>query len=633
MTQPSAPPNALIIATLDHLTRFAPFDRMERAHLEWLAMRLEIGYYAKGEIVLSPEQGEAHKFFLIKQGVVQGEQGVVQAQEDAAWLELHEGECFPLGALLSKRPVTSVYRAQEDVFCYELSAADFLSLTHMSEAFHDFCTRRIANLLEQSKHVIQAQYSQSSAEQQSMSSPLSAIIRRKPITCAPETPLREVLEAMRHHGIGSMVAVDASHKPVGIFTLHDVLSRVTLPGLSLDIPFASVMSPDPFTLPPHALVHEAALAMARHGFRHILMVENGRLKGLLSEKDLFSLQRVGLRQISGAIRNAERLECLQQSALDIRELAHNMLAQGVAAEQLTQIISTLNDLLTKRIIELELHDNPLCDIEFCWLALGSEGRIEQTLNTDQDNGLIFSVPEGSSAEAVRARLLPFAKRINHALADCGFPLCGGDVMASNPKWCLSLAEWQDTFDKWIYHGAPMDLLHSTIFFDFRPLFGAEHLAEALRGWLSAEACKNSRFLHQLAVNALKNRPPLGIVRDFVIGEGHTLDLKLNGITPFVDAARIYSLAHGVAATNTVQRLREIAEPLYLKPHDAEAYGDAFLFIQLLRLRLHHAQTQRGEALSNKVDPDSLNNLDQRILKEAFRQARKLQTKLGLDYQV
>ncbi len=633
MTQPSAPPNALIIATLDHLTRFAPFDRMERAHLEWLAMRLEIGYYAKGEIVLSPEQGEAHKFFLIKQGVVQGEQGVVQAQEDAAWLELHEGECFPLGALLSKRPVTSVYRAQEDVFCYELSAADFLSLTHMSEAFHDFCTRRIANLLEQSKHVIQAQYSQSSAEQQSMSSPLSAIIRREPITCAPETPLREVLEAMRHHGIGSMVAVDASHKPVGIFTLHDVLSRVTLPGLSLDIPFASVMSPDPFTLPPHALVHEAALAMARHGFRHILMVENGRLKGLLSEKDLFSLQRVGLRQISGAIRNAERLECLQQSALDIRELAHNMLAQGVAAEQLTQIISTLNDLLTKRIIELELHDNPLCDIEFCWLALGSEGRIEQTLNTDQDNGLIFSVPEGSSAEAVRARLLPFAKRINHALADCGFPLCGGDVMASNPKWCLSLVEWQDTFDKWIYHGAPMDLLHSTIFFDFRPLFGAEHLAEALRGWLSAEARKNSRFLHQLAVNALKNRPPLGIVRDFVIGEGHTLDLKLNGITPFVDAARIYSLAHGVAATNTVQRLREIAEPLYLKPHDAEAYGDAFLFIQLLRLRLHHAQTQRGEALSNKVDPDSLNNLDQRILKEAFRQARKLQTKLGLDYQV
>ncbi|MBU0592679.1 MAG: CBS domain-containing protein [Gammaproteobacteria bacterium] len=633
MSHPGSPPNALILATLDHLTRFAPFDRMESEHLEWLASRLEVGYYAKGEIVLSPEQGEAHTFFLIKQGIVQGEQGVVQAQEDAAWLELHEGECFPLGALLSKRPVTSVYRAQEDVFCYELKAQDFLALTHKSEAFHDFCTRRIANLLEQSKHIIQAQYSQSSAEQQSMSSPLSAIIRREPIACDPQTPLREVLESMQRLGIGSMVAVDVNHRPVGIFTLHDVLARVTLPGLNLDTPLASVMSPDPFTLPPHALVHEAALAMAKHGFRHILMVENGRLKGLVSEKDLFSLQRVGLRQISGAIRNAERLECLQQSALDIRELAHNMLAQGVAAEQLTQIISTLNDVLTNRIIELELRDNALADIEFCWLALGSEGRIEQTLNTDQDNGLIFSVPMGSSAEEVRARLLPFAKRINNALAECGFPLCGGDVMASNPKWCLSLDEWKDTFDKWIYHGAPMDLLHSTIFFDFRHLFGAEHLADSLRKWLSVEASKNSRFLHQLAANALKNRPPLGMVRDFVIGEGHTLDLKLNGITPFVDAARIYSLAHSIAETNTLQRLRGIAEPLNIKPQDADAYCDAFLFIQLLRLRLHHEQTQRGEKLTNRVDPDNLNNLDQRILKEAFRQARKLQTKLGLDYQV
>jgi CBS domain-containing protein len=234
---------------------------------------------------------------------------------------------------------------------------------------------------------------------------------------------------------------------------------------------------------------------------------------------------------------------------------------------------------------------------------------------------------------MRALMLPFAKRINLALAECGFPLCNGEVMASNPKWCLSLDEWKQTFDNWIYHGAPMDLLHATIFFDFRALFGAKHLAEDLRAWLANEAPKNTRFLHQLAVNALKNRPPLGLVRDFVTGDGHTLDLKLNGITPFVDAARIYSLAKQVSATNTVQRLREIAEPLNIKPHDAEAYCDAFQFIQLLRLRLHHDQTRLGEKLSNKIDPDSLNNLDQRILKEAFRQARKLQTKLGLDYQV
>jgi len=179
----------------------------------------------------------------------------------------------------------------------------------------------------------------------------------------------------------------------------------------------------------------------------------------------------------------------------------------------------------------------------------------------------------------------------------------------------------------------MDLLHSTIFFDFRPLFGNRHLAENLREWLGEVTPKNTRFLHQLAVNALRNKPPLGIVRDFVTGDGHTIDLKLNGITPFVDAARIFSLANAVSATNTLQRLREAGEKLRMSAQDIDAYCDAFLFIQLLRLRLHHEQCQAGENLTNKVDPDTLNALDSRILREAFRQARKLQTKLALDYQV
>ena len=624
--------NSLIQATVEHLSQFAPFDQMAREHLLWMARKLTLGYFAKGEVILSPGQTDPVPFLIIKQGIVQGEQGIAQTQEDSAWLELHEGECFPLGALLADRPVTSVYRASSDVFCYALPAGDFLQLTRLSAAFHDFCTRRIANLLEQSKHLIQAGYSKASSEQQSMSSSLASVIRREPVTCAPDTSIRQALQRMEDHGVGAMVAVE-SRVPKGILTLHDVLSRVALAGMDLDEPVIRIMSTNLITLPPHAVAHEAALAMAKQGIRHVLVTDSGRLTGVISEKDLFSLQRVGLSRISTAIRHAPDLALLKQCARDIQQLARNMLAQGVAAEQLTQIITTLNDLLTTRIIELELQESPARGIEFCWLALGSEGRFEQTLNTDQDNGIIFALKDNQDPAALRAVLLPFAKRINLALAECGFPLCGGDVMASNPKWCLSLDEWQTTFDKWIYHGAPMDLLHSTIFFDFRPLYGATHLGTALREWLQAAAPKNSRFLHQLAVNALRNRPPLGMVRDFVTGDDHTIDLKMNGITPFVDAARIFSLATGGSHTNPLQRLREIALPLNISTRDVDAYCQAFLFIQLLRLRLHHMQSEQGTTLTNRVDPDTLNNLDQRILKEAFRQARKLQTKLGLDYQV
>jgi CBS domain-containing protein len=206
-------------------------------------------------------------------------------------------------------------------------------------------------------------------------------------------------------------------------------------------------------------------------------------------------------------------------------------------------------------------------------------------------------------------------------------------MASNPKWCLSLEEWQDTFADWIHRGDPDSLLNGSIFFDFRALWGREGLAGELRRWLVGEAAGNQRFLHQMAVNALGNRPPLGVVRDFVVGEAHTLDLKLNGITPFVDAARIYALAGGVTQTSTAQRLRAAAGKLKLPPAEAEAWIDAFYFIQLLRLRRQHEDSAQGREMDNFLDPDQLNDLDRRILKEAFRQARKLQTRLALDYQL
>ncbi len=632
--------SAIHAAQLMFLARHAPFDRMQREHLFWMLERMQLAYYAHNEVIVSPEQGVVEHFLVIKQGMVHGEQSVADVSATDTWLELAEGECFPLGALLAHRPVASIYRAAKDTFCYELAAADFHALLDLSAPFRDFCTRRIANLLEYSKQVIQAQYAQSSAEQQSLTSPLSSIISRAPVTCAPQASVRAALEQMHAFHIGSMVAVDDAGRPLGILTLQDVLDRVALPQLDLAQSVIGIMSTNLILLPPQALAYEAALTMARHGFRHVLVVENERLVGLVSEKDLFALQRVGLRQIGTAIRNAETLDVLRQSVADIRRMAHNMMAQGVAAEQLTQFISTFNDLLTTRVVDLEFKTSGLLGSPLheglCWMALGSEGRFEQTLSTDQDNALIFAVPEGMTADQVREELLPFAKRINDALALCGFPLCRGNVMASNPQWCLSLEEWKRTFSNWISNSTPEALLHASIFFDFRSLYGAHHLAEDLRGWLSRVASSNSRFLHMMAENALRNRPPLGMVRDFVVGKGKKLDLKLNGITPFVDAARIFSLAAGVRQTNTIQRLRLSAEKMNLQATEIDAWIDALLFIQVLRLRHHDEASAQGPgdcALDNLIDPEELNELDRRILKEAFRQARKLQALLALEYRL
>ena len=470
----------------------------------------------------------------------------------------------------------------------------------------------------------------------SMYSALSSVLRKKPVTCEPQTPIRMVLEILRRKDIGSIVVVAPGETPVGIFTLHDLLNRVTVPGVDLDEPISKVMSENLITLPPQAPAYEAALTMVRHGIRHLIVADSNKLIGVVSENDLFSLQRVGLKQISTDIQNAGSLGSLVQSSQDIRQLGHNLLMQGVAAEPLVQYISTLNDLLTRRIIELESVTSEIGHISYCWLALGSEGRFEQTLGSDQDNAIIFTHPDSLDAETARKVLLTFARRVNEALNKCGFPLCKGNIMASNPLWCLSSTEWKNKFSIWIDQGDGASLLNAAIFFDFRPLYGSIPLAEDLREWLMRRA-SNPRFLHLMAENALRNRPPLGWLKDFVTKKKgdypNTVDLKLNGTHLFVDAARIFSLETQVPHTNTQQRLRTTAPLLNVAPPEAEAWIDAFGFILLQRMRHQSRLLSENKLMHNHVDPRTLNELERKFLKQSLSQVLKIQARLAMDYKL
>lgn len=621
---------------LEFLQQHAPFAQMAQAHQEYLAKRLKLGFYARGEAVTGPDDGPAHRFYIIKQGRIHGDLGEDVPETESAW-ELITGESFPIGALLSRRPVRTINRAAEDTFCFELERDDFDKLLQQSPVFRDFCTRRLASLLDSALRTVQANSATRASSDISLSSPLSSLIQRAPISCTANTPVGDALAIMAREHIGSMIVTDEAHRPIGMFTLHDVLSRVALPQRDLTTPMQEVMTPSPLWLSPQSRAYEAALLMAQQGFGHVCVVEDGRLRGVISERDLFSLQRIGLVSLSRSIARADSIEQLTAQAAQVHRLVEQMLAQGASVDQITEIITTLNDHITQRAITLILADVGKPDIEFTWLAFGSEGRREQTLKTDQDNGILFYLPDNRTADDARALLLPIARRINEALAAIGFPLCPGNIMASNPECCLSMAEWQERFARWIGQSSAQNLLNASIYFDFRPLYGSEAPVEELRGWLFAEIAENGLFRRQMAANALRNRPPLGLFGDFKVSGGgkapRGIDLKTQGLTPFVDAARIFAIANGIPSTNTVERLQEAGARKALDVADVAAWVDAYHFIQLLRVRIHRRQAEQGEELSNVVDPDTLNELDRRILKEAFRQARKLQAKLTLDYQL
>ena len=537
---------------------------------------------------------------------------------------------------MENRPVRNVQRADEDAVCLFTNRESFDELRRRSDIFDEFCSSRLSGLLSKVNRQVQAEAVRDLGDS-SLNIALSERPLRPPVTASPTTPIAEVLRVMSARKIGSMIVTDGEGRPIGIFTLKDLMNRVVLSGVPVEVQISQVMTPDPVTLPRSAFAFEAAMAMAQSGIRHICVVEDGRLVGVISERDLFSMQRVGLVNLSKSITAAVSTSELASLAGDIGQLVAQMIAQGVKVGQVTQIITLLNDQIVERVIALTLADMEALPVPFTWVAFGSEGRREQTLKTDQDNGILFVPPDGVSLDEARTLLLPFASKVNVALDVVGFPLCLGNVMARNPECCLSAGEWRARFQRWIGSTTPENLLSASIYFDLRAIWGPHEPVEELRRWLLGQAGSNGLFRRQMAANALRNGPPLGLIRDFRLSgkrdEANTLDLKLNGVTPFIDAARILALGNHVPATGTVARLEGATQAGGLERPDAAAWIDAYDYIRMLRMRLNEEQAQAGGRLTNRIDPARLNDLDRSILRESLREARRLQARLRAEYQL
>lgn len=625
-----------IHGTMEFLQKFPPFNQMDTAHLAFLVEHCQLRFYAEGDSIIKPSDGPVEHFYIVKQGRVHGERPHSARRGTETTFEITAGECFPLAALIGERATRTEHLAAEDTFCLLLSKLAFVKLFAVSNPLRDFALRGVSSLLDQVNQQVQLRAVETLGAQYSLDTRLGELAMRQPIGCAPDTPLRDAVRMMHEQHVGSIVVLDPAGKPLGIFTLRD-LRRVVADGVDLAQPIDNLMTRNPFHLAPDASAFDAAIAMTERHIAHVCLVEHEKLCGVISERDLFSLQRVDLVHLARTIRHAGKVETLAGLRSDIRLLVDRMLAHGASSTQITHIVTLLNDHTVCRVIELTLEDMGDPGIPFTWLCFGSEGRREQTLHTDQDNGILFEAENASEAAATRERLLPIAREINQRLAQCGFTLCKGNIMAGNPELCLSREEWSRRFAGFVLEATPENLLGSTIYFDLRAIWGPDEGCEQLREELLGRIANNSLFQRMMAENALRHRPPVGRFRDFVVARSgadkDTLDLKVQGLTPFVDGARLLALANGISAVGTLERLRALIAKGVIEALDGAAYEEAYHFIQQTRMQQHQLQARDELPYSNRVDPDHLNHLDRRILRESFRQAQRLQSSLAMRYQL
>jgi CBS domain-containing protein len=271
------------------------------------------------------------------------------------------------------------------------------------------------------------------------------------------------------------------------------------------------------------------------------------------------------------------------------------------------------------------------------MALGSEGRQEQTLFTDQDNALIFADTDASREPEIQAYFLSLAQQVVSGLERCGFPLCTGEIMASNPKWCQPLQTWKKYYRRWIFNRglSNQDVLISSIFFDVRALYGQKELVLELKKAIEYDIPQSETFFRQLAMRSLELQTPLSFFNRLVVQKSgihkNKLNIKSDGLMPLIDAVRVLALEQTNFRTNTLERIEALIEKEVFSPTEGNDLREAFNLMMLLRLQNHLSQMNQGKELNNYINPDELSLIQRSVLKAAFKSIAQLQGRIEIRY--
>jgi CBS domain-containing protein len=460
------------------------------------------------------------------------------------------------------------------------------------------------------------------------------LIRRPPVSAPAGTSAVEAARLLSREGVGSVVVADAAGAPVGIVTDRDLRRKVVAEARdAATTPVREIMSSPLVTLRPGAFAFEAVLEMTRHRIRHVVVVEDGRLVGVVSSRDVLALHTTHPVTLAREIGRATSLPALATLGARVTELVRRLVGEGGRPHEVGQLVAELNDRIVVRVLALAQADLEVAGlgpppVPYCWLLFGSEARREQTLRTDQDNGLVYADPPAGVAGAAAEWYARFAAEAVRGLVAVGYPPCPGNVMASNPRWCQPLGAWQAAFRRWIHEAGPEEVLAACIHFDLRPLVGALELGAALRALIRAEAPARRVFLGLLARDAVDRRVPLTLFgRVGVERRGThrgTVDVKGAGSIQLVGAGRVHALELGLEETNTIERFRAAGAAGSYTEAEVREIADAAE--HLMRLRLSH-QLERlaaGAEVDNRVDPRQLSHADELLFRDALRTVSRVQ---------
>ncbi|MEM6354150.1 MAG: DUF294 nucleotidyltransferase-like domain-containing protein [Pseudomonadota bacterium] len=458
--------------------------------------------------------------------------------------------------------------------------------------------------------------------------PVEKLMSRDPVSCPPDTTIREAAERMHDAKISSICVTDADSFK-GIVTARDMTGRVVADGRDPAAPISSIMTADPMTLGPAALGMDVLHMMAERGIGHVPIVDGKRLVGIVTQTDLTRAQSITSADIVRRIATAPDPTTMARAVAEIPKFLAQLVGAGNRHEVVTRLISDIADAATRRLLKLAEAELGAPPVPYLWLACGSQGRQEQTGVSDQDNCLILSDDVEDAHLPYFASLASF---VCDGLNTCGYVYCPGDMMATNPRWRQPLRVWRDYFSGWIAKPDPEAQMLASVMFDLRAIGGEFRLFDDLRTDTLEKASRNSIFTAHMISNSLKHHPPLGLLRGLATirsGEHRNqIDLKHNGIAPIVDLGRVYALRGRLEPVNTRARIDAARGAGILSTSGGADLLDAYDLIATMRLEHQARQINAGKAPDNYLDPSNLSDFERSHLRDGFVVVRTMQSAIG-----
>ncbi len=611
------------------LAQHPPFNELPETALHEIAQQVEISYYRAGRDILQFRE-PIQDLYVVRSGVVE-----TFRRTGELYNRLGEGGIFGQLGLMMNRRVRFPVKALEDTLLYCIPVTLFNDLCDRFDTFADYFEAEDDALL---RNAISAQ-----AESNDLTTvKVKELITRELVTCASDTSIRDAARQMTEQGV-SLLLVTGSTPPVatsddsphvvGIVTDRDMRSRVMAQGISYETAVSEVMTEDLFTLDDNAYVFEAMLSMLRFNVHHLPIMHRRRCIGVISLSDILRHESQSSILLARGIFAQQSVDGLKYYAQQLPAVFVRMANEDANSHMIGSAMSVIGRSFKQRLLELAEEKLGPPPVPYSFLALGSMARNEQLIVTDQDNAIILHNDFQEDRHGHYFEEL--ARFVSDGLAECGYPYCSGNIMATNPAYRVSLNEWKQQFSDWIEKPQPKALLNSCIFFDLDSVWGEEKLAEELRQFVADKAPKHRAFLASMARNALNRTPPLGFFKEFVLEQDgkhrNSINLKRRGTAPLTDAIRVHALAVGSKAQNSFERIEDIKQAGLLPSGKAQDLSDALEYLSIVRARHQALAIQAGEEPDNNVQPDMLSSFERRNLKEAFRVLHNAQNFLKFRY--